>query len=36
LAKDLIKAEENFPPESIEKIEQTIERSQAVLDQGLN
>jgi hypothetical protein len=36
LAQDLTKAEENFNPESIEKIEQTIERSQAVLDQEMN
>jgi hypothetical protein len=36
LAQDLILAEENFDPSSIDKIEQTIERSQAVLDQELN
>jgi hypothetical protein len=36
LAQDLTKAEENFNPKSIEKIEQTIEQSQAVLDQELN
>lgn len=36
LAEDLTKAEENFNPEKIEQIEQTIERSQAVLDQELD
>ncbi|MEY2833392.1 MAG: hypothetical protein RLZZ574_2651 [Cyanobacteriota bacterium] len=36
LAQDLTKAEENFNPKSIEQIEQTIERSQAVLDQQLD
>jgi len=36
LAQDLTRAEENFDPSSIEKIEQTIERSQAVLDRELD
>lgn len=36
LAQDLTKAEENFNPEKIEQIEQTIERSQAVLDRELD
>lgn len=36
LAQDLTKAEENFNPKSIEKIEQTIEQSQAVLEQEMN
>lgn len=36
LAQDLTLAEENFDPSSIEKIEQTIERSQAVLEQEMN
>jgi hypothetical protein len=36
LVEDLTKAEAISPPESVEKIEQTIERSQLVLDQEMN
>jgi hypothetical protein len=35
LVEDLKAAEANISPESVEKIEQTIERSQAVLDSEL-
>jgi hypothetical protein len=36
LVEDLTKAEAISPPESVAKIEQTIERSQLVLDQEMN
>jgi hypothetical protein len=36
LVEDLAEAEANISPESVEKIEKTIERSQAVLDQEMN
>jgi hypothetical protein len=36
LIEDLAKAEANISPESVEKIEQTIERSRTVLDEEIN